>query len=294
VLGINGSTGETEWTHVTTSTSVWALEQLDDVTGDMIKDVIAGDFSGQIYYIDPVSGVPFDNAAINGELILRFEMLEDVNEDGYSDVLVAHSGTNGIVLDGYNGSSVWFQPLADKSWCVSATNDLDGDAINDVLIGTLFSDNYAYFMSGANGDEIESVNYGEAIDAISSIPDIVGDGSREMVVGGRYGKVYCYSGGFDGVTAVPEKIATHGKGEVSTYPNPYKNGFQVSFNLETSSFVSVKIYNPSGILIDVIYEGNMDKGPHNLYYNASGESRGVYFIKVTTDNWTAGGKVSKI
>ena len=35
------------------------------------------------------------------------------------------------------------------------------------------------------------------MDAISAIPDITGDGSMEMVAGGREGKLYCYSGGLN-------------------------------------------------------------------------------------------------
>ncbi len=35
------------------------------------------------------------------------------------------------------------------------------------------------------------------MDGIGAIPDITGDGSMEMVAGGRDGKLYCYSGGLN-------------------------------------------------------------------------------------------------
>ena len=72
---------------------------------------------------------------------------------------------------------------------------ITGDGINDVMIGTLFSNNYCYFLNGTNGDELESINYGTSVDAISAIYDIVGDASMEMIAGGRNGYVACYSGG---------------------------------------------------------------------------------------------------
>ncbi len=41
----------------------------------------------------------------------------------------------------------------------------------------------------------DSFNYGTPVDAIAAIPDITGDGSWEMIVGGRNGLVTVYSGG---------------------------------------------------------------------------------------------------
>ncbi|RLD74167.1 MAG: hypothetical protein DRJ10_17140, partial [Bacteroidetes bacterium] len=47
----------------------------------------------------------------------------------------------------------------------------------------------------------------EAVDAICAIPDITGDGSMEMVVGGRNGKLTSYSGGLSSVTLNANFIA---------------------------------------------------------------------------------------
>ncbi len=46
---------------------------------------------------------------------------------------------------------------------------------------------------------IHSFNFSEAVDGIGAIPDITGDGSMEMVAGGRDGKLYCYSGGINAI-----------------------------------------------------------------------------------------------
>lgn len=84
--------------------------------------------------------------------------------------------------------------------------DINGDAIDDVVVGTLFSNNYCYFLNGVDGSQLYTpIAYGEAVDAIAAIPDVVGDFSMEMLVGGRNGKVTCYSGGLN-ASQNPERI----------------------------------------------------------------------------------------
>jgi hypothetical protein len=50
-------------------------------------------------------------------------------------------------------------------------------------------------LNGVNGSEMLSINFGTPVDGLTVIPDIVGDGSWEIVAGGRNGRVVCYSGG---------------------------------------------------------------------------------------------------
>jgi len=205
VYGINGDTGSIEWTFNPSGTSVWALEQIDDITSDGIKDIIIGDFSGMIYGLDATNGGQEFSNSLGSVIILRFEKLDDVNNDSHPDILPAHSGTTARVLDGITGDSIWSIGLVDKSWNVDRASDISGDGINDVFIGTLFNNNKCYFLNGTDGSELESVSCDSAVDAITSITDIVGDGSVELVAGLRDGGVVCFSGG-TGVGSGPQSI----------------------------------------------------------------------------------------
>lgn len=198
VYGINGNNGSIEWEFTANGSSVWALVQLDDLNNDGIAEIGAGDFSGSFYALDPTNGNSIYNGSIGGNpIILNFEALDDVNGDGFKDYGVASSSTNAIVYNGQTGESIWLNSLEDKVWNIDRIEDVSGDGINDLVAGTLFSNNYCCFIDGTNGDELNSQNFGEPIDAIAAIADINNDGSMEMVVGGREGKLYCYSGGLN-------------------------------------------------------------------------------------------------
>ena len=195
--GINGATGAQMWSFQTPGSSIWAVEQIDDATGDGDKDVIIGDFSGHIYGLNAVTGNQIYSSTLgSGVIITRFERLNDVNGDGHLDIIPAHSTTSVTqVIDGYTGALIWSHPVADQPWNVAPIADINWDGIDDVLVGTLYNSNYVYFLSGVDGSELKKISYGQAVDAIASIPDVIGDGSMEMVAGGRDGKVVCFSGG---------------------------------------------------------------------------------------------------
>lgn len=195
--GINGATGVQMWSFPAAGSSVWGVEQLDDVNGDDVPDVIIGDFSGHIYGLNAASGSEEFSLTIGSVIITRLEKLNDVNDDGYADIIPAHSTVKTTqVIDGYDGDIIWSHSVADQPWNVAPCSDISGDGIDDVFVGTLYQTNYVYFLNGVDGSELTSpISYGEAVDSIASIPDVIGDNSMEMIAGGRNGKVTCFSGG---------------------------------------------------------------------------------------------------
>ena len=246
VFGINGTNGAILWTFVPAGSSTWGLMQLDDINGDGIKDVASGDFGGNIYFHDATNGAQLEHTVIPGALILRFEDMGDVNKDGYRDVLVGHSGTKGIILNGHDISTIWTKPLADKSWNVTNMGDITWDGVNDAAIGTLYSNNDAYFLDGTNGNFLYTYPTSEPVDALAAIPDIIGDHSMELVVGGREGTVVCLSGGYDSATiSIPDKIdLLHDA--VRVFPNPCKDLLNVALELQKSSDVNISITDITG------------------------------------------------
>lgn len=220
-FGLDGSDGSLEWNKTVYGSSVWAVGQLSDITGDGIKDVIAGDFGmttgGNTFYLDPTIGDIINTGSVsNSTLVLRFEAMDDINDDGINDILPSHSGSEVVVLDGENASSIWDYSVTspDKPWCSRVVEDITGDGINDVIAGTLYSANELIFLDGVYGTELETISYGDPLDAMNVISDITLEGSMEVVAGGRDGNIVCYSGGTFSAYPIIEAPESHDFGFV--------------------------------------------------------------------------------
>ena len=288
IYGINGANGVIVWTQTPAGSSTWGLMQLDDITGDGIKDVASGDFSGNIYFHNAVNGTKEEITSIPGTLILRFEDMGDVNKDGYRDILVAHSGTKGIILNGHDATQVWSKTLSDKSWNVGNVGDVTWDGVNDAAIGTLYSNNRVYFFNGNTGDELFSGEAPNAIDALSPIPDIVGDNSMELVVGGREGALMCLSGGYDSSTiSIPDRDIQTAYSNVMLYPNPCKDLLNIKLFLHRNSDVKITVTDITGRLLFTQRKDNLKDGVQVLQIRRDQVIQkdaigGIFIVGVTT------------
>jgi len=266
-------------------------EQTCHLNYNGVREIIAGDFSGNYYCIEPADGSEIWNGNIGTAIILRFIKLDDVNNDDAHDFAIAHSGfQNAVVIDGSNGDQIWSQPVADQPWNAARIPDISGDGINDLLVGTLFNNNYGYFLNGVDGSEIGSVNMGTAIDAIASIPDITNDDSWEMVCGGRDGTIICISGG-EAVSHSPNNTIPDPNDIaelIGNFPNPFNPETSISFNLKKDSKVSLKIFNIKGQLIRTLINEQLSASPYSVVWNGKNDngnhvSTGVYLYRLQAD-----------
>jgi hypothetical protein len=137
----------------------------------------------------------------------------------------------------------------DKCWNVDRIADVSGDGINDVIAGTLFSNNRMYFLNGVNGEILKTVSMNQPVDALASIADITGDGSMEAVVGERNGKVTCLSGGPDAWTFVDNPADHKRFFTISANPNPFINSITVNISAEKPIACSMDIFTIGGRMI---------------------------------------------
>ena len=77
----------------------------------------------------------------------------------------------------------------------------------------------------------------------------------------------------------------------NAYPNPFNPTTSLNINLDAASYVSVKVFNVMGQLVDVITEGQMTEGTHAISWDASTVASGVYFINTEVSSSLSSQKV---
>lgn len=70
------------------------------------------------------------------------------------------------------------------------------------------------------------------------------------------------------------------------YPNPFNPTTTFEFALPTTQHVTLDVYNVLGQKVSTLVDDNLNAGVHQITWEASDASSGVYFYRLTTDNNT--------
>jgi len=81
---------------------------------------------------------------------------------------------------------------------------------------------------------------------------------------------------------IPEEYALE-----QNYPNPFNPSTTISFNLPEENFVTLKVFNSIGQEVTSIYSGVLQAGSHQIVFDASKLSSGIYFYQIQTQSFTS-------
>ncbi|MCK5785341.1 MAG: T9SS type A sorting domain-containing protein [Candidatus Sabulitectum sp.] len=94
---------------------------------------------------------------------------------------------------------------------------------------------------------------------------------------------------YEELSGVAEPLSTIGFH--SAVNDRISNETRITFDLHTSGYVSLDIYDGMGRIIETLINSNMDTGLHTASFNGSGLASGVYFYSISSGGDHATGKV---
>jgi len=74
-------------------------------------------------------------------------------------------------------------------------------------------------------------------------------------------------------------------------PNPFNPTTVLSYQLQDASQVNLTVYETAGRLVAELVNGHREVGVHEVTFNGSGLSSGIYIYRLTADNQTVTGKM---
>lgn len=120
---------------------------------------------------------------------------------------------------------------------------------------------------------------------------LTGDSSFDVTLTSTAPKTYILTATRQKTTAV-EDAAPTAVALKNIYPNPFNPSTTISFDLKKAGMVNLSIYNISGQLVDTLVNANMTAGSHNVVWNATKHSSGVYLVRMTSNGFTDTKKVT--
>lgn len=196
VLALNGADGSIVWEKATAGTTIWALEQVGEISANGMPGIIAGNDQGRYYLLDVTDGEILHSGYIGSSIIIDFWKAGDLNNDGHTDIVPSYSSIpEAIAISGLNGQVLWSTEIADQPWSVTVLNDISGSGVNDVAVGTIYQNNELYFLEGVDGRILKSVGFASPVDAVGQLPDVTGNRQYEVLAGGRNGFIGAFASG---------------------------------------------------------------------------------------------------
>lgn len=78
------------------------------------------------------------------------------------------------------------------------------------------------------------------------------------------------------------------------YPNPFNPSTNIEYTLKQAGEVSIRVYNMLGREVAKLVEGRQSAGRHTLQFNAQELSSGIYYVRMTSGNFSETRSISLV
>ena len=268
--------------------------------GTLAKTTNGGVNWTKIYgFLADINSIYFANSSL-GWLTVEVDnqSIYKTTNGGVNWVSETTPGSNGIKsvnmdIDGLtglacgNGGKIYYTTNGGANWSLRQTSTVN--ALYDICIrgGKAFcvGTGGVIFRSDDNGDTWNQLNSGVNTNLVSI--DYVNTGGIWVSVGinGVIIRTTNYGGDPLGIEPVSNTIPE--KFELSqNYPNPFNPATNIRINMPKEGYTKLTVFDVTGKEAAVLVDENLKSGEYNINFNASNLTSGVYFYRLTTDEFT--------
>ena len=232
------------------------------------KSLYAGTFGGGAFKLADASS-PWKKLSIADDKIWTVHATK-------SNELYASSYGNGVFVSLDNGAT-WSKALTSSN--TKYIYNIQSDNANNVY---MISTTGGIFVKVAATNTWKNLGLGGF--GVSSIYLDETDGS--VFIGTSSGYVYKNDATLTGTSESSNVIPTHFNVS-QNYPNPFNPSTQISYDLPKQARVKLIIYDLLGKEVTKLVDETKEAGRYTVTFNAAKYASGLYFYKVTADNYSS-------
>lgn len=249
---------------------MWGEEKVNTFYGQLASVLVAED--DEVTAGDPIAISGAEGNYMHFEVRLGWH-------SGETEVAGSRLNPEGwFAIDGM-GIIVGSVPGADNSTRV----DIDPDPKPRPLYDSYsYSLTYDFAATAIGSDPVYQENYiiGDVEPGDYTITSLDGSYSRSVTVPAN-GVVHADGG----ETSVEESIDLATQVSLNqNYPNPFNPSTVISYSIPEASHVSLAVYDLMGKQVAELTNRRMGAGTHEVSFNASELSSGIYFYRLSVDN----------
>ncbi|MBD3169366.1 MAG: S8 family serine peptidase [candidate division Zixibacteria bacterium] len=278
---------------------VWSNYQFADATalGNVLADFV--EVGGGVVTCEFAH---YGGWALGGRYMTDYSPMGAGNT-GYGDANIVIDDPNHPIMIGVNSGSEYYNfnvPLAGNNPQLLCHYDngyngtiVNGDVVRCVALNNYFGDQHASWTGDIGAMMVNAVVYSAANSFSLAFPSPEGyldayAAEDENVVSATV---------VNNSMAATEVIGMAGRGGAGelpieyglndAYPNPFNASAKIVIALPEASVVNLDIYNLSGQKVATLIDGKMEAGYHDVTWDASEYSSGIYFYRMNAGEFSA-------
>ncbi|MBN2412087.1 VCBS repeat-containing protein [candidate division KSB1 bacterium] len=283
---------------------VSAAPTFTDLDSDGLLDLIIGDYSGILHYYeqDAAGLTSFTRVAdsLNGVRVPESSApcFTDLDADGLLDLIVGEYEGNLNFYEQQTPGSADFTTVANNldgidfgSYAAPCINDLDGDGLLDLIVGSWIGDFEHYEQTAAGSHDFTFItnsfsDYDVGYYSRPFFIDLNGDGLVDFLSGDNNGGMHYYR------RLDNTKIDKDLKNPLTcklyqNYPNPFNSNTVIQYEMSQPAKVLISIYNELGQRVRLLKDNYQQAGSYTVLWDGKDElgnplASGIYICLLNT------------